>query len=134
MAFRKRSFKVEKVSYSRRSLPHQNRFRDQLHPPAHLALPGQPKQVQAIVPLFNVQSLYDCRTEVIVMHMPSRQYTCKTCARPVGKSALLTENDMSTIYRGKVQQNYETKMAIYRVRSAPSRYQLHLRLIFVKCG
>jgi hypothetical protein len=41
------------------------------------------------------------------------------------KSALLTEKDISTIYHGKVQ-NGETKMAIYRVRGAPKRYQLHL--------
>lgn len=83
---------------------------------------------------FNVQPLYDCETEVIVMHMPIRQYACGTYARPVGKSALLAEKDLSTIYHGKAQQSYGTKMAIYRARSATKRYQLHLRLIFVKCG
>src|SRR2546423_6712694 len=55
---------------------------------------------------FNIQPLYDCGTELL--HMPSRQYACKTYARPVGKSALLTEKDFSTIYHGKAQQSYET--------------------------
>jgi hypothetical protein len=54
-----------------------------------ILLLGQPKQAQAICSPFNIQSLYEYRAEVIVMHMLSRQYACKTCARPVGKSVLL---------------------------------------------
>jgi len=40
---------------------------------------------ESVIPLSSVQSLYDCRAEVIITHTPSTSDACETHARPVEK-------------------------------------------------
>jgi len=63
------------------------------------------------VPLSSVQSLYECRAEVIITHAPSTSDACETHAQPVEKSiaslvlsALLTRLTYALMKRVGIRQ------------------------------